>query len=353
MLTPFASVFLPSIITFFVAVLLVEPFTTFLYKHRLWKKTRREDNNPDEISQAYMQIHDGAKEVKTPRMGGMLIWLSVLAVVILFFLLPSVAPNDAITRLNVLSKEQTLMVALGFFAGALIGLIDDLTSVKVIVGKFFEHGIPRWLFFTIMFAVAIASGWWLFAKLGMTTLLIPLMGTISIGWLIIPLFVIVMLGLFSSGVIDGIDGLAGGVMTIIYAAYGVIALLQAQYDLAGFLFAIMAALLVFLWFNIPPARFYLGETGMLALTMGLAYAVFITKQVVVLIIIALPLVATSLSSLIQIYSKKYLGKKVFKVAPLHHHFQAIGWTNEKVVMRYWVVTIACAIIGIALTQLVV
>lgn len=352
MLTPFVAVFIPAIITFFVAVLLVEPFTTFLYQHRLWKKTKREDNNPDEISQAYMQIHDGAKEVKTPRMGGMLIWLSVLIVMVLFFILPSFIQNEVTLRLNILSKEQTLMMALGFFAGALIGLFDDLTSVKVIVGKFFEHGIPRWLFFTIMLAVAGFSGWWLFAKLGMTTLIIPLVGAISIGWLIIPLFVIVMLGLFSSGVIDGIDGLAGGVMTIIYAAYGVIALLQAQYDLAGFLFAIMAALLVFLWFNIPPARFYLGETGMLALTMGLAYAVFITKQVVVLVLIGLPLVATSISSLLQIYSKKYLGRKIFKVAPLHHHFQAIGWSNEKVVMRYWVVTIACAIIGIALTQII-
>lgn len=351
MFSPFVTVFLPSIITFLVAVLLVEPFTSFLYKHKLWKKTKREENNPDEISKVYMQIHDSAKEVKTPRMGGILIWLSVLVVVCIFFFLPSFFYNDVTLKINIVSKEQTLMIILGFFAGALVGLIDDLTSVKVITGKFFEHGIPRLLFFGSMFAVAVFSGWWIFAKLGITTLLVPLVGTITIGWLIIPLFILVLLGLFSSGVIDGIDGLAGGVMAIIYGSYGVISLLQHQYDLAGFLFSVMAALLVFLWFNIPPARFYLGETGMLALTMGLAYTVFVTNQVLVLLIIALPLVVTAASSFIQIISKKYFGKKVFKVAPLHHHFQAIGWSNERVVMRYWVVSIACAIIGIAVSQL--
>lgn len=157
-----------------------------------------------------------------------------------------------------------------------------------------------------------------------------------------------MLGTFSGGVIDGIDGLSGGVLASIFASYSFIAFANNQIDLAAFCGVITGATLAFLWFNIPPARFYMGETGMMPLTIVLATIAFLTNSVLLLPIIAFPLVATSLSSSIQILSKKYFNKRVFRIAPLHHHFEAIGWSRYKITMRYWVLSVMFAVIGIIL-----
>jgi phospho-N-acetylmuramoyl-pentapeptide-transferase len=147
-------------------------------------------------------------------------------------------------------------------------------------------------------------------------------------------------------VIDGIDGLSGGVMTTIFTSYAVIAFVNNQIDISALCAVIAGGTLAFLWFNIPPARFYIGETGMLALTVTLSVISFLTNSVLVLPIIALPLVLTSLSVIIQTTSYKYFNKhRVFKVAPLHHHFEAIGWSKEKVVMRYWIFSVVFAIVG--------
>jgi len=172
------------------------------------------------------------------------------------------------------------------------------------------------------------------------------------GWMFVPFFVVVVLGTFSSGVIDGIDGLSGGVLAIIYSAFAMIAYFTGLYDIAALCGVIAGGTLAFLWFNIPPARFYMGETGMLGLTITLAIVAFLTDSVLLLPVIAFPLVATSLSSAIQLVSKKFFGgKKVFKIAPLHHHFEALGWSREKITMRYWVLTVFCAFVGLMIAFL--
>jgi phospho-N-acetylmuramoyl-pentapeptide-transferase len=159
----------------------------------------------------------------------------------------------------------------------------------------------------------------------------------------------VMLFLFSSGIIDGVDGLSGGVFAAIFAAYTGIAFFQNQIDLAAFCAVIVGGILAFLWFNIPPARFYMTETGVLGLTTTLTVVAFLTGEVVVLPIIALPLFATVISNLIQVFSKKLRnGKKVFLVAPIHHHFEAMGWPSYKVTMRYWVISVIFAIMGMVI-----
>jgi phospho-N-acetylmuramoyl-pentapeptide-transferase len=158
-----------------------------------------------------------------------------------------------------------------------------------------------------------------------------------------------MLGTFSGSVIDGLDGLSGGVLASCFTAFAAIAFLGSQYDISALSGAIAGGILAFLWFNIPPARFYMGETGMVSLTVVLAVIAFLTNAVLLLPIIALPLVATSLSVIIQTRVYKYFGhRRVFRVAPLHHHFQALGWPREKVVMRYWIVSVICAITGVIL-----
>ncbi len=169
-----------------------------------------------------------------------------------------------------------------------------------------------------------------------------------LGTLIIPFFVLVALAIFSGGVIDGIDGLSGGVLASIFASYAVIAYSFNQMDLAAFSGTVAGALFAFLWFNVPPARFYMGETGIMGLTLALATIAFLTDSVLILPVVALPLVLTSLSVILQTASKKFLGKRIFRVAPLHHHFEAAGWPPYKVTMRYWIISVMFAIIGIIL-----
>ena len=173
----------------------------------------------------------------------------------------------------------------------------------------------------------------------------PFFGEIALGLWFIPVFIVVVLATFSGSVIDGLDGLAGGTLAPAFAAYAGIAWAQQQIDLAAFTGIVVGALLAFLWFNIPPARFYMGETGMFGLTTTLAVVAFLTGQALVLPIIAFPLVLTSASVIIQFASKKIRGKKIFRVAPLHHHFEAIGWPSYRVTMRYWVLGVVFALLG--------
>ena len=154
--------------------------------------------------------------------------------------------------------------------------------------------------------------------------------------------------------IDGIDGLAGGIFSTAFMAYAGIAFFQNQINLAAFSATLTGAILAFLWFNIPPARFWMTETGTMGLTLTLAVIAFMTDTsgngygVAALPVIAFPLVVTVLSNIIQVASKKLRGKKVFRIAPLHHHFEAIGWPSYKVTMRYWIISIVCAILGMTI-----
>jgi phospho-N-acetylmuramoyl-pentapeptide-transferase len=187
---------------------------------------------------------------------------------------------------------------------------------------------------------------WFYFKLGMDYINIPFWGDLHLGWMFIPVFVLVVLGTFSSRVIDGIDGLAGGVMAIAFASFGVIAYTKSFIDIAALCFVITGGILAFLWFNIPPARFYMGETGMLGLTLALAVVAFMTNSVLILPIVGVLLVVTSATSFIQIISKKYFGKKIFRIAPLHNNLLLMGWSREKITMRYWIISLMMATVGI-------
>ena len=160
-----------------------------------------------------------------------------------------------------------------------------------------------------------------------------------------------MLATYSGGVIDGLDGLAGGTFATMFGAFGVIAIFQGQIDLAAFCFAVVGAILAFLWFNIPPARFYMGETGILGLCCALTVVAFLTSSVLILPIIGFLLVIESGSVILQLLSKKIRKKKLFLAAPIHHHFEAKGWPEYKITMRFWVVGIVMAIIGVAIRLL--
>lgn len=340
------KIFLPTAIAFFLGVLITPLATKYFYKYKMWKKYSR---NMETTVDYFHQIHNEADELKTPRVGGIIIWMAVLLTTLIFYLLSYIFGGEAFKQFNFLSRNQTVIPFFTLLMGALIGLWDDLIQIYG-TGRFAQDDASwrKWKA-GIIALTSLFIGAWFFYKLGMTGVHFPFVGEIFLGSLIIPFFMIVALGIFSGGVIDGIDGLSGGVLASAFAAYSAIAFANNQVDLATLSGVITGGILAFLWFNIPPARFYMGETGMMALTLTLATLAFLTDTVFILPVVALSLVITSLSVIIQTASKRLRGgKRVFRVAPLHHHFEALGWPSTKVTMRYWVFSIIFAIIGIIL-----
>ncbi len=342
------KVLIPVALSFFIGISITPLLTHYLYKHKMWKKKAGKVDPSGHDTPIFNQLH-AHKEVGTPRLGGIVIWGSVLLTVVVLYLLTIFFPSDLAEKLNFLSRNQTWVPFATLLFASLVGLLDDWLEIGG-TGGHIAGGMSFKKRLVIVLALGLVIAWWLFAKLDMNTIFIPFFGDLVIGWWIIPLFLLVITALFSSGVIDGLDGLAGGVMATIFASYAVIAFFENQINLAAFCAAVAGGTLAFLWFNVPPARFYMSETGILGLTTTLAVVAFLTHSVVVLPLIALPLVLTSLSDVIQLSSKKLRGgKKVFRVAPLHHHFEALGWPAEKVVMRYWIISVISAILGVIIT----
>ncbi|MES2023603.1 MAG: hypothetical protein V4439_02885 [Patescibacteria group bacterium] len=346
MILNLVKIFLPTAFAFFLGIFITPFATHFFYKYKMWKKYARTE---EVTNKDFKKIHNNEVELKTPRVGGIIIWVSVLFTILLFYLISIIFPTPIFSKINFLSRNQTLIPLFTLLFGSLLGLWDDLIQIYG-TGRFArdDKSWRNWKAFLIAF-LSLLVGIWFFYKLGMHSIHIPFDGIWELGILIIPLFIIVALATFSGGVIDGIDGLSGGVLASIFGAYSAIAFANNQIDLAAFSGVITGGILAFLWFNIPPARFYMGETGMMGLTITLATLAFMTDSVLVLPVIALPLVITSLSVLLQMFSKKFRnGKKIFKIAPIHHHFEAIGWPSYKVTMRFWILSLVFAIIGIIL-----
>jgi phospho-N-acetylmuramoyl-pentapeptide-transferase len=343
------KIFVPSLLSFALGILITPAISSFLVEHKFWKKKSvvvATDGRSASITQA---LH-GDEERKTPRMGGIVVWTSALLTIIIFWLVSHVN-GPTLDKLNFLSRNQTWLPVFTLIVGAIVGLLDDYWSVTEVYDQK-AGGLSFWKRIITVASVGLIGAWWFYAKLEVSSIWVPFHGFVNIGLLFIPFFVLVMLGTYSGGVIDGLDGLSGGVFSIIFSTYGFIAFLQHQVDLAAFCFVLVGALLAFLWFNIPPARFFLSETGIMALTMTLAVVAFLTQQVLILPIVAFPLVISSASSSLQLMSKKFRGgKKIFRVAPLHHHFQALGWPASTVVMRYWILGAIFAILGIVIVLL--
>ena len=344
MLLDVTKIFLPTAFAFFFGILITPLATHFFYKYKMWKKNSRviEGSTTD-----FKKIHNEHEELNTPRVGGIIIWVSVLVTTLVFFLVPQLLSSD-VSKMNFLSRSQTLIPFFTLMLGALIGLWDDLLQIYG-KGKV-AHDDTSWRMSKVFMVggMALLIGLWFFFKLGMTGVHIPFDGELYLGILIIPFFVLVALATFSGGVIDGVDGLSGGVLASIFASYSIIAFANNQINLSAFAGVIAGAILAFLWFNIPPARFYMGETGMMGLTLTLSTLAFLTDSVFVLPVVAMALVVTSLSVIIQLVSRKFFNKRVFRLAPIHHHFEAVGWSRAKVTMRFWIFSVIFAILGVIL-----
>ncbi|MDH5442016.1 MAG: hypothetical protein OEX08_00200 [Candidatus Nomurabacteria bacterium] len=350
------KIIIPSLLAFWIGIAITPTLTNMMYKHRLWKRKARKDDVTDKpedaINPDFKKIHNTTAELSTPRIGGIIIWIAITLTVVLLWIVSNFVPENVSEILDFFSRGQTLIPLFAFLVASLIGLADDLLQIFGGGRSGFE-GLSRYTRFGVVVVIGLIGALWFFLKLDISSIAIPFTEIRwEMGWMFVPFFVVVVLGTFSSGVIDGIDGLSGGVLAIIYSAFAMIAYFTGLYDIAALCGVIAGGTLAFLWFNIPPARFYMGETGMLGLTITLAIVAFLTDSVLLLPVIAFPLVATSLSSAIQLVSKKFFGgKKVFKIAPLHHHFEALGWSREKITMRYWVLTVFCAFVGLMIAFL--
>jgi phospho-N-acetylmuramoyl-pentapeptide-transferase len=363
---------LAAIAAFF-AVLWAPILINFLYKYKLWKKEARKITITGEEATFFYNLHK-EKEIKTPRFGGLLIWVTTFLIISLFWIISEVFDNPWLKNLNFFSRGETWLPLFALITASLVGLCDDILQVcyhqnsekpkssfmKVIKkiidfifgkGKYIGGGLAFKSRLLVVVLIGAVGGWWFFSKLGWETIHIPLLGDFFIGFWYIPLFILVMVASWSGGIIDGLDGLAGGAFASIFGAFAIIAFAQDKIDLAAFCAVIAGTLFAFLWFNIPPARFYMGETGILGLTSTMAVVAFLTNSVIVLPIIAGLLVMESGSAILQLLSKKIRKKKIFLSTPIHHHFEALGWPSYKVTMRFWIIGLVLALMGVAIRLL--
>lgn len=326
-------------VSFIVALAWTPLLIRFLKKYRFGKQIRA-GGVP-----VFTKLHK--KKEGTLTSGGILIWGTVLFLTLLFWILAQIGEGTVLEELNFLTRKETLLPLGVLIASALVGLGDDLMGILKIGpnggGLKMRHQI---LIYT---AIAAFGAWWFFWKLEWDLVHIPFIGDFNIGWWYIPVFIFVIVATaFSVNETDGLDGLSGGILLIAFAAYGMIAFGQGKMDLAVFCGVIIGALLAFLWFNIYPARFFMGDTGAMSLGITLGVIAMLTNFFLLLPLIGFVLVMESASVIIQVISRKTTGKKVFLSTPIHHHFEAKGWPETKVTMRFWIIGGVMAAIGLIL-----
>ena len=323
------SLFLLSIAAFLLAMFLTPIYTFLAYRYRFWKK-QRDTSTTGEKLLVFVKLHEQKFKRNIPTMAGA---IGVIAIA-------------AVTLFN-LDRGQTWLPLAGLIGGAIVGLIDDIINLRG--NGTGVAGMRSSVKFIMITAIGVALGWFFFAKLGYHSVHVPFVGDFSVGWGMIPLFAFAVVATGNAvNISDGLDGLAGGLLTTSFTAFGVIALLQGQVALAGFAFTAVGALLSYLWFNIYPARFFMGDVGSFAFGVSLGVMAMLTNTLFLLPIIGLIFVAEAGSSLLQIISKRYFGRKIFVSAPIHHHLEAGGWPETKITMRFWVIAAVMAIIGVFL-----
>jgi phospho-N-acetylmuramoyl-pentapeptide-transferase len=201
----------------------------------------------------------------------------------------------------------------------------------------------------VYFAISLIGALWFYYRLDWDILNIPFWHNVNMGWWYVPFFMfIIIASAFSVNETDGLDGLAGGVMLFAFAALTVIAFTLGRYHLAAFNAVVVGALLAFLWFNIYPAQFFMGDTGSMALGITLGVTAMLTNTALLLPFLAIIPVVETLSVIIQLTSKKLRGKKIFHSTPIHHHFEALGWPESQITMRFWIISAVSSIGGLVI-----
>lgn len=316
---------------FVLSMILTPIYTHFAYKYKWWKQVKDKAwiGGGKENAPVFHKLHAAKHKRNIPTMAGIIIWSTVAIITLLFNL----------------DRSQTWLPLFTLVVMGVLGLIDDYVNIRVKGGLAGVRGRLKILWTTLAAGI---GAWWFYDKLGWTFIHIPAWGNLEIGWLYIPLFILVVISTANSvNITDGLDGLSGGLLSFAFATFAVIALFEGNFGIAVFCMTIVGTLLTYTWFNIYPARFFMGDTGAIALGATLGVVALLTNSVVALPVIGFVFVAETLSVIIQLLSKKIRhGKKVFLSAPIHHHFEAMGWPETKVTMRFWIIGMVTAAIGL-------
>src|SRR3989344_5897371 len=330
-------IFVLAALGFFVAIVLTPIWNKILHKYKLGKQLRSIESAP-----IFHELHK--KKEGTPTMGGVIIWITVTLLALVFWYLHSTA-DGFWSRVNFFSRGQTWLPLGALIVAAIFGLADDLMGV---FRKGPRGGGLRMRDRVLLYIVVAAGGaWWFYFKLDFNSINVPFLGDFAVGWWYIPFFIFVIVAsAFSANETDGLDGLAAGVFLTMFAAYGAIAFDQGRMYLVTFIAAIIGALIAFLWFNIFPAKFFMGDTGSMSLGVVLGIIAMLTNTPFLLIPIGIVFVIESGSVIIQLTSKKFRRRKVFLSAPIHPHFEAKGWPETQVTMRFWMISAIGAIVGL-------
>lgn len=320
--------FLLSVGAFALAMFLTPIYTFLAYRYKFWKKQRTESTTGEALK-VFTKLHANKFKRNIPTMAGAIFVLAIVVITLVFNL----------------DREETWLPLAALVGGAAVGLLDDIINLRG-SGKGVA-GLRSSLKFVMIAGIGLVLGWWFFTQLGVNALHIPFFGEVMIGWWIIPLFAFAVVATGNAvNISDGLDGLAGGLAATAFGGFGVIALLQGNPLIAGFCFTVVGALLSYLWFNIHPARFFMGDVGSFALGASLGVVAMLTNSFLILPIIGALFVVEAGSSLVQIFSKRVFKKKIFISAPIHHHLEAKGWPETKVTMRFWVIAAVTSFIGV-------
>lgn len=335
-----SAILIYSIMAFFIGLAVTPWFISFLRKNQFGKQLRVEamDGNSASVFRHYHQSKHG-----TPTMGGLLIW----GAIVLTIIISRVFSYFGVTDFSLLQRGQVYLPIFTLFSFGVLGALDDYLNILGVGKKKGLDALPKILTLTVL---SFIGAIWFYhpSILGYNSIHVPFIGNFFVGIFYIPIFMFVIIGTSNAvNFTDGLDGLAGGLLIIAYAAFAVISYLSGLTILAGFCAVCVGAIAAFLWHNVPPALFFMGDTGSLSLGATLGVIALMIDQVLVLPLIGFIFVIETLSVIIQLTSKKLRGgKKVFLSAPIHHHFEALNWGESKVTMRFWIVGAMAAVIGV-------
>jgi phospho-N-acetylmuramoyl-pentapeptide-transferase len=328
--TDMTATFMLSVGAFLLAMLLTPAYTYFAYRYKFWKK-QRSTSTLGETLEVFTKLHADKFTRTIPTMAGIIGILSFAT----------------FTYFLIFDRAETWLTLAALLGGGAVGLLDDVINIRG-SGKGVA-GLRSSLKFIMIIGLSLVLGWFFYSRLGYNSVHIPFLGDWELGIWIVPLFVLAVVSTGNAvNISDGLDGLAGGLLGISYSVFGVIGLLQGHLMIAGFCFTVVGAILSYLWFNIYPARFFMGDVGSFAYGTSLGVIAMLTNTLFLLPIIGIIFVAEAGSSLIQIASKKLFHRKIFLSAPVHHHLEAIGWPETKVTMRFWVIGCVAGFIGLLL-----
>jgi phospho-N-acetylmuramoyl-pentapeptide-transferase len=336
--TQLIRILITALFSFVAAMLLVSPID------RLIRKLKAGKHIAKDAAPIFSELH--AQKEGTPVMAGIIIWGSTVLTVLIFWLF-SLLFDGFWSEINILDRSQTYLPLAGFILAALVGAGDDIIGILKIKGK---KGLSVKERFLLYAGIGLLAAWWFAQKLHWDVLHVPFVGNVFVGALgyAIFVFLVVIATSHSTNLTNGLDGLAEGVSLIALTCLTVVAFVLGRYDLAALTASIIGGLIAFLWFNIYPARFFMGDTGSMSLGVVIALIALLTNTGLFLLFFSFILVVESLSVILQTFSKKVFKKKIFISTPIHHHFEAKGWLEPQITMRFWIVSGIAAVMGLVL-----